>query len=245
MRSRWLTAILVVLGFIGTWEIAVQLSDVPVYLVPAPSDIAAVLVEDVTGLIPAAMVTLGEALAGLVLGASVGLALATLITFWNRVEDGVMSLALLVKSTPVIAIAPILTIWMGFGYGPKVVVTALLTFFPVLINSLQGFRAVDPAIDDWVRSIDASRRSTFIHVRWPSARPYLFAALKVAGPLALIGAVVAEWMGASSGLGRAMWLAYNNLDMPSLFAAVIALSVLSAAVFGIIVRAERRLVPWG
>ncbi len=188
--------------------------------------------------------TLGEALAGLALGAAVGLAMAVLITFWAYLEQGVMSLALLIKSTPIIAVAPILTIWMGFGAGPKVVVTALLTFFPVLINCLEGFRSVDPAIADWFHSIDAPPRQFFTQARWPSARPFLFAALKVTAPLALIGAVIAEWMGASSGLGRVMWISYTNLDMPSLFAAVGVLAALSAAVYGLVVTTEHRTLYW-
>ena len=244
MTRRTRAGMALVVLALAAWEIAVRLTDTPVYLVPAPSDIAGVLGEDVTGLVPASLVTLGEALAGLALGAAVGLAMAVLVTFWGQLEQGVMSLALLIKSTPIIAVAPILTIWMGFGHGPKVIVTALLTFFPVLINSLEGFRSVDPAVTDWFRSIDVPARQYFTQARWPSARPFLFAALKVAAPLAMIGAVVAEWMGASSGLGRLMWLSYNNLDMPSLFAAVVALTLLSAGVYRLVVAAERRTVHW-
>ncbi|HLT97649.1 MAG TPA: ABC transporter permease subunit, partial [Acidimicrobiia bacterium] len=175
---------------------------------------------------------------------AMGLLMAAAITFWAHLEQGVMSLALLIKSTPIIAVAPILTIWMGFGPGPKIVVTALLTFFPVLINAVEGFRSVDPAVADWFRSIDAPDGQYFRHVRWPSARPFLFAALKVAAPLSLIGAVVAEWIGASSGLGRQMWLAYNNLDMPALFAAVVVLTGMSAAVYRLVVTTERRTIHW-
>lgn len=244
MSRRWWTGVLLILGAMAAWEVAVRLSGTPVYLLPAPSDVAGVLGEDAGGLLPAAGITLGEALAGLALGGAVGLGMAVVVTFWGQLEQGVMSLALLIKSTPIIAVAPILTIWMGFGHGPKVVVTALLTFFPVLINSLEGFRSVDPAIADWFRSIDAPPRQYFLQARWPSARPFLFAALKVAAPLSLIGAVVAEWMGASSGLGRQMWLAYTNLDMPSLFAAVVVLTVLSAAIYRLVATAEQRTVHW-
>jgi ABC-type nitrate/sulfonate/bicarbonate transport system permease component len=244
MTRRTVAGLALVVVVLGIWEVWVQASGTPVYLVPAPSDIASVLGEDASGLVPAALVTLGEAVAGLALGGAIGLAMAVIVTFWGQLEQGVMSLALLIKSTPIIAVAPILTIWMGFGHGPKVIVTALLTFFPVLINSVEGFRSVDPAVTDWFRSIDVPSRQYFTHARWPSARPFLFAALKVAAPLAMIGAVVAEWMGASSGLGRLMWLAYTNLDMPSLFGAVFALTLLSAGVYRLVVAAERRTVHW-
>lgn len=244
MRGRAWSALLVLGGALVLWEIAVKALDVPIYLVPAPTDVASAIFEEVSGLVSAAGVTLFEALSGLVLGSVAGIALAVVVTFWRNLEQGVMSLALLVKSTPVIAVAPILTIWMGFGAGPKVVVTALLTFFPVLINALEGFRSVDVAMLDWARSIDAPRREVFVQLRWPSARPFLFAALKVVAPLSLIGAVVAEWVGASSGLGRRMWLAYTNLDMPSLFAAVIALAVMSGAIYWMADVAETKGVPW-
>lgn len=244
MKRGTVAGTVIVAAAVTAWELGVRATDTPAYLLPAPSHVARQLAADLGSLAPAAGVTLAEALAGLLLGGGVGLAMAVVITLWGHLEQGVMSLALLVKSTPIIAVIPILTIWMGFGAGPKVVVTALLTFFPVLINALEGFRSVDPAVADWFRSIDAPARSYFTHARWPSARPYLFAALKVVAPLALIGAVVAEWMGASSGLGRAMWLAYTNLDMPSLFAAVIVLTLLSAGLYQSVVVVERRSLRW-
>lgn len=244
MKHRWVWGAGLLGLAVAGWELGVRMSETPSYLVPSPSEVVGVLADDIATLAPATLVTVGEALAGLLLGGAVGLALAAIITFWSQLEQGVMSLALLLKSTPIIAVIPILTIWMGFGPGPKVVVTALLTFFPVLINSLEGFRSVDAAVADWFRSIDAPPGQYFIQARWPSARPFLFAALKVVAPLALIGAVVAEWMGASSGLGRHMWLAYTNLDMPSLFAAVFALTIVSAGVYRLVVVTERRTVHW-
>ncbi|VAW32487.1 Hydroxymethylpyrimidine ABC transporter, transmembrane component [hydrothermal vent metagenome] len=226
------------------WETAVRLTDTPAYLFPTPTAVFSYLATHFTDLLLAGGVTLLEAVGGLILGTAVGLALAVLITFWQQLEQGVMSLAILIKSTPIIAIAPILTIWLGFGPAPKVIVTALLTFFPVLINALTGFRSLDVALLDWFHSLNATPQEIFVWGRWPSARPYLFAALRVVAPLSLIGAVVAEWMGASSGLGRSMWLAYTNLNMPSLFAAVFILTGMSTAVYQIIVMLEKRLLFW-
>ena len=239
-----LSGVGLLLGVFVLWETAVRLTDTPAYLFPAPTAVFSYLFLHLADLLLAGGVTLLETVAGLILGTVVGLALAVLITFWQQLEQGVMSLAILIKSTPIIAIAPILTIWLGFGPAPKVIVTALLTFFPVLINALTGFRSVDGALLDWLRSLNATPQEIFLQARWPGARPYLFAALRVVGPLALIGAVVAEWMGASSGLGRAMWLAYTNLNMPALFAAVFILTGLSTAVYQIIVSLEKRFLFW-
>ena len=244
MRRGWVTGTLIVAAGLALWEVGVSVTSTPVYLLPAPSDVASQLSGDLGVLVPAAGVTLIEGVGGLILGGGIGLLLAMVITLWGRLEQGVMSVALFVKSTPIIAVTPILTIWMGFGAGPKVAVVALLTFFPVLINALEGFRSVDPAIADWFHSIDAPAQQYFTQARWPSARPYLFAALKVVAPLSLIGAVVAEWMGASSGLGRKMWLAYTSFDMPSLFAAVIVLTLLSASLYRLVVVAEKHSLYW-
>lgn len=231
-------------GLLVAWELGVRLSGVPEWIVPSFTAVMAALVEGFETLARAALVTLGEAAGGLVIGTTVGLGAAVVITFTPGLERAILSVALLAKSTPIIAVAPILTIWFGFGHAPKVLVTALLTFFPMLVNALEGFRSVDPAIRDWLHSVDASRRAVFRHARWPTSWPYLFAALKVSAPLAMVGAVVAEWMGASSGLGRSMWLAYTNLRMPDLFAAVLVLTFLSALVYQVVVVVERRAMAW-
>ncbi len=241
--ARWTGAGVVLAALFG-WEAAVRLAATPRYLLPGPAAIARYLTAHLPELVLAGGVTLAEAMLGLLLGTLVGLGLAIVLNFWIKLEQGVMSLAILIKSTPVIAIAPILTIWLGFGPAPKIVVTGMLTFFPVLINALTGFRAADRAALDLMRTLNASAWEIFVHVRWPGAYPYLFAALKVVVPLAMIGAVVAEWMGASSGLGRAMWLAYTNLNMPALFAAVFVLTLLSLGLYQIVLWLERRRLFW-
>ncbi|MCA9901522.1 MAG: hypothetical protein KC433_25240, partial [Anaerolineales bacterium] len=130
-RVNW-SGVGLLVGVFVVWETAVRLTDTPTYLFPAPTAVFRYLSSHLADLLLAGGVTLLEAVAGLILGTAVGLALAVLITFWQQLEQGVMSLAILIKSTPIIAIAPILTIWLGFGPAPKVIVTALLTFFPVL-----------------------------------------------------------------------------------------------------------------
>ncbi len=234
----------IVAGVMILWEAAIFITKTPIYLVPAPSGILRHLFQYWWPLWRAGLVTLAEAMSGLLLGSTIGVALAILVTFRKRLEQAVMSLALLIKSTPMIAIAPILTIWLGFGPAPKVVVTALMTFFPVLINALTGFRSEDPAIRDLMLSLNASPQEIFCLVRWPGSRPYLFAALRVVAPLSMIGAVVAEWMGASSGLGRSMWLAYTNLNMPALFAGVFVLTLLSTSLYRLVLIAEKRTIYW-
>lgn len=234
----------IVLLFFGLWEVGVRIFQTPVYILPAPSRVFITLFEHPETYLQASALTLGEALAGLVIGVLAGWLLAVLLTLVPGLEGGVMTLAILMKSTPLVAIAPLLTIWLGFGVVPKIVITALMTFFPVLVNVLSGFQRVDPALMDLFHSWNASRWEVFRHLRLPTALPYLFAALKISAPLALIGAVVAEWTGASGGLGRTMWLAYTNLNLPFLFAAIFILAAAGMALFRFLGWLERKSVFW-
>ena len=244
MRSDNALALLLISLALAFWEVVVRLQEIPVYILPAPSRILATLFENPRLYAEASLLTLGEALAGLLLGTLAGVAVATLLGFWPRLERGMMTLAILVKSTPLVAIAPLLTIWLGFGVLPKIIITALLTFFPVLVNVLSGLGAVDPALLDTFRSWNASKQEIYRHLRVPTALPYLFAALKISAPLALIGAVIAEWTGASGGLGRTMWLAYTNLNLPYLFAAVFILAAAGMVLYALVNYAERRVIFW-
>jgi len=159
-------------------------------------------------------------------------------------ERTVMPLALSMKMTPLVAIGPVLVIAMGFGTEPKVAMAALLCFFPTLVNAITGFRDVNIGALEFMRSINASRWQVFWKLRWPSALPYLFAALKVTYPLALTGAVVAEWFVGNRGLGLVIYRANSNLDTPTLFAAIAVLAITGIAIYGIISALERRLLFW-
>jgi NitT/TauT family transport system permease protein len=239
-----LLALFIVGPVVLLWELGVRLASLPIYILPAPTSILQTLLENLSLYTHASLITLEEALAGLLLGLLAGVAMATLLGMWPRMERGVMTLAILIKSTPLVAIAPLLTIWLGFGIFPKVMITALLTFFPVLVNVLSGLRSTDPAILDTFHSWHASRWEIFLYARAPSSLPHLFAALKVSAPLALIGAVVAEWTGASDGLGRTMWMAYTNLNLPFLFAAVFILAAIGMLVYSAVVLIERKIIFW-
>lgn len=241
--SGWIALAIVVVFFAG-WEIAVRAADVPVYILPSPSRTVATLVSNAGLYLNASALTLGESLAGLIIGVAAGAGLAVLLILLPGLEGGVMTLAILMKSTPLVAIAPLLTIWLGFGVVPKIVITALMTFFPVLVNVLSGLQRVDPALTDLFHSWNATRWEVFRHLQLPTSLPYLFAALKISAPLGLIGAVVAEWTGASGGLGRTMWLAYTNLNLPYLFAAIFILAAAGMIIFRFLSWMEQKVVFW-
>lgn len=243
INSNWIAWGIVALFLLG-WELTVRLARIPIYLLPAPSLVLRTLWENPAIYATATLYTLGEALAGLLIGILAGTLIACLLTLMPGIEDGVMTLAILVKSTPMVAIAPLLTIWLGFGILPKIIITALLTFFPVLVNVLSGLQRVDAALLDLFSSWNASRWEVFKYLRAPSALPYIFAALKISAPLALIGAVVAEWTGASGGLGQSMWLAYANLNLPYLFAAIFILAAIGMLLYRTSVWLERKSIFW-
>lgn len=237
-------ALLMLAGLFAAWEILVQWRGIPVYLLPAPSRIAQTFLARPAYFLAALSVTLLEALGGLLLGGLVGIGVAALVSLRPNLERGVMTLAILVKSTPLAAIAPLLTIWLGFGMFPKIIITALLTFFPTLVNVLVGLQSAERDMLDLMRVHHATNWQILVHLRAWLALPYLFAALRVTAPLALVGAVIAEWTGASSGLGRVMWLAYSNLNLPPMFAAIFILSLAGMGAYGFIVWLERKTIRW-
>ena len=234
----------VVSVMIVAWAVYVRLSGVKPYLVPAPDTVFARWTGDLSFFYGEGWTTLQEALAGLALGGGLAVLLATVLAHSRLLERGVLPVAVALKVTPIVAIAPLFTIWFGFGLAPKVLIAALVAFFPMLISGITGFRAVNAGTLDVLRSVDASPLAIFFRLRLPSALPYLFAALKVSATLALIGALVAEWANAAGGLGRVIWLANSNLDTPTLFAAILTLATLGVALNSAIALIERRLLFW-
>jgi NitT/TauT family transport system permease protein len=226
------------------WEAWVRMRDVPEYLVPAPTAVTGALAADPSRYIEAGWTSLTEALAGLALGAGAAFLLAVVMAHSRPLERALYPLALLVKVTPVIAVAPLFIIWFGFGAWPKLLVAALITFFPMLVNAITGLRSVDPSAHDFMRALHASRWQVFWRLRLPSSLPYVFAALRISVPLSIIGAVVAEWMSGDGGVGQIILIANGALDTPALFAAVVVLAVIAVALTGALALLERRLLFW-
>ena len=220
------------------------MADVPEYIVPAPSAALSRLFGDIAYFAGESAVTLGEAVAGFALGSLAALAAAALMAHSKIAERALYPIAILIKVTPIVAVAPLFVIWFGFGPVPKALIAALITFFPVLVNGVTGFRSVDGGALDFMRSLRASRREIFLKLRLPSAMPFVFAAFRVAVPLSLIGAVVAEWFSGDRGLGSVIIVAYSNLDMPTLFAAILALSCVGVALTAAVSAVEKRVLFW-
>ena len=159
-------------------------------------------------------------------------------------ERSLFPLAVLVKVTPIVAVAPLLVIWLGFGSLPIALIAALITFFPVLVNAMSGLRSVNPGALDFFHSLHASRKEIFFRLRVPSSLPYLFAAFRIAIPLSVIGAVVGEYFSANRGLGSVVIVAHNNLDMPTLFSAILSLAFIGISLTIATPYLERRVLFW-
>lgn len=226
------------------WEFWVQWRDIAIIIVPPPSAVWERFIEDPDFFWREGGWTLYEATLGLLLGSTFAIALAVAMAHSRLAERALFPLAIVIKVTPIVAVAPVLVILFGFGTTPKIVVAALISFFPMLVNAMTGFRDVDPGALEFMRSLRASTWQTFWKLRVPSALPYLFAALKVAYPLALIGAVVAEWFTGDRGLGLVIFVANSNLDTPTLFAAIGVLALTGVTLNVILSLAERRLLFW-
>ncbi|MEI6666236.1 MAG: ABC transporter permease [Chloroflexota bacterium] len=239
-----LPPVIAALVAITAWETAVRVSAVPDYIVPAPSAIALALIAHPSRFASAGLQSLLEAVGGLTVGAGAAFALAVVMAHSRALERALYPLALLVKVTPVIAVAPLLIIWFGFGATPKVLIAALITFFPMLVNAVTGLRSVPASTLGVFRSLDASPVQTFWHLRVPSSLPYVVAALKISIPLSLIGAVVAEWMSGDGGIGLIILIANSDFDTASLFAAVVVLAVIAVTLTALVSFIERRVLWW-
>src|SRR5688572_28605401 len=226
------------------WEAAFRLWQVRAYLMPGPGAVALRLVSDPGFFGREGLVTLAEALGGLLIGGVLALGAGLLMARWRWLERALLPVAIVAKVTPVVVVAPLFVLWFGFGAWPRLLIAALLAFFPILIGAVAGLRAVPTAAREVLLTLDAGIADEALLLRLPSALPQLFAALKVATTLALLGAVVAEWVGGDRGLGRAILLANSNLDTTTALAGVATIAALGMALIGALTLLERRYVFW-
>jgi NitT/TauT family transport system permease protein len=247
-RNGWARVVvpplLTIIVLLLVWEVVLRL-DPPLQLMLArPSAIAATLVDrrDILG--SAALATLQITLAGFGLAVLVGVGLALLIARFSLVERALYPLVILFQTVPKVALAPIFILWFGFGLTPKVLLITVIAFFPVTLNLLAGFRASDPNLELLMRTVGASPTRTLLRIKVPSALPQFFAGMKIAITFAIIGAIVAEFAGASNGLGYLIQFGSTQLDTPLLFAALILVSAIGVALYYGVVLLERLALPW-
>jgi ABC-type nitrate/sulfonate/bicarbonate transport system permease component len=247
---RWLPPLAVIVLLIGLWEVAAQWDwvadalNIEPFLVPAPSDVADSLWSDRSLLADNAWVTIQEIALGFAIASILGFAFAIALHLSDLLRRAFYPLLIASQTVPVIAIAPVLAVWLGFGIGPKLVVIALVCFFPITVTTLDGLRSVDPELPRMMRTLDAGRTQILRRVEIPSALPFLLSGMKIAAVFAPIAAVFGEWSGAGEGLGHLILVAQSQLLTDRVFAAIFVLSALALTLFGLLALCERRFGWW-
>jgi len=247
---RYLLPAALLAVLIGIWQLAASTGalkdalNLQSFLVPSPLEVAESLWDNRSLLAENAWVTLREMLFGILAAIFVGVGFAVVMHRWRVMRDAAYPLIVASQTIPIVVISPILVTWFGYGIAPKVVIIALVCFFPLTINALDGLRAVEPEAVKMMRSLDASRWQLFRRVEAPTALPHLFTGAKIAVVIAPIGAVFAEWAGSSAGLGHLIQSDTANFEVARQFATVAVLSAMALALMGLTVLAERRVIRW-
>jgi putative hydroxymethylpyrimidine transport system permease protein len=237
-RYGW---VLVLAGLLAAWQTWVDLRSVPDYLLPSPSGIASALWDERSTLGSEKLVTLREMLVGYAAAVAAGLGAAILLQRVSWLKQPVYPLLVASQSVPVVAIAPLLVIYLGFGLSPKVLIVALVCFFPVAANALDGFAAAPGDLRRTMRTLNASQRAIFWRVELPWAAPRIFTGARIAASYAAVAALFAEYAGGSGGLADSM---HDQLDTGLVGAAVVLLAALALGLFGAVTLLERVAIPW-
>jgi NitT/TauT family transport system permease protein len=239
-------SIAIAASLVAAWQIAVRRLDVPSYLIPAPSDIVVALRRGFERgtYWPHLISTLHAMGVGYVVGCGLGILLGALVAEFKIVERLVYPYIVALQSLPKIALAPLFVMWFGYGYTSKVVTVALICFFPLMVNTMTGVLATQADRLDMVRTMTATRLQLFWHVKLPSAAGHVFAGLQVAIVLALIGALVAEFIGGEQGLGNLIEIEQSSLDTAGVFAVLVLLAVIGMTATALMRLLHTRIVFW-
>ena len=243
MRRVW-PPLLLLAAAVGGWQLIVRVFDVQDYVFPAPTAVAASFDRDFGLLARATLVTFREVLLGFALAVLVALAVAVVLHFSAALRRALLPILVLSQTVPTVVLAPVLAIVLGYGLTPKLVVVAVVCFFPIVVNAVDGLRSADPELILMMRTLHGNRLAIFRRVEWPGALPAIFSGARIAATYAAVGAVFGEWAGSTSGLGFVMLQAQPALETDRIFAAVLILSAIALALYALVTVAERILVPW-
>jgi ABC-type nitrate/sulfonate/bicarbonate transport system permease component len=242
--KRVLGAAALLVLFVLAWQGVASLHSVDDLTLASPVETFDALQDDWSLLIDNAATTLVEVLLGLALATVAGVAFAVGMHLFRALRDAAYPLLVASQAIPIVVLAPIFVLAFDYGIGPKLAIVALICFFPITVNLLDGLRSVEPELLKLMRSMGASRARTLRSVELPSALPFLFSGLKVAATVSVIGAVFGEWAGADKGLGRLVLLGNNQLQTPRVYAGIVLLTLMAVALFALVSLAERLTCPW-
>lgn len=229
---------------IAVWHFAVQWGDVKEYILPAPLDTLMTLFDPKYRWLSNTLTTFYAVAGAFVISAVLGVVLAVIVIWHPLLERTVMPLLVLFNTLPKVALAPLFVLWLGYGIVPNMLIATTVSFFPMVINTATGLTQVDRDLIDLVRSLKGTKLQIFRKIRLPNAMPFIFAGLKLNATLAVIGAIVGEFVASESGLGALIIIGGVTLDTPAIFASLCIISAMGLALYALVVVAERILVPW-
>ena len=235
---------LLLLAALAAWQGIASLDAVDDLTLASPVEVADALREDGSLLVDNARVTLVEVLLGLAIATAAGAGSAVLMHLYRPLREAAYPLLVASQAIPIVVLAPIFVLAFDYGIGPKLAIVALICFFPITVNLLDGLRSVEPELLKLMRSLGASRLARLVKVELPASLPYFFSGLRVAASVSVIGAVFGEWAGADDGLGRLVLLGNNQLQTPRVYAGIVILTLMAVALFALATLAERLAVPW-
>jgi ABC-type nitrate/sulfonate/bicarbonate transport system permease component len=243
-RRRYILSAVLLLAIVGLWQVVASLPGVDHLTLASPSETARALTNDAGLLFSNAGTTLVEVGLGLAISVALGAGAAIGMHLFRPLRDAAYPLLIGSQAIPVVVVAPLFVLAFDYGIGPKLAIVALICFFPITVNLIDGLRSVEPELLKLMRSLGASRFATLWKVELPAALPYLFSGLRVAATVSVIGAVFGEWAGADRGLGRLILLGINQLQTPRVYAGVVILMGMALLLFIAITVAQRLLAPW-
>ncbi|HLI11659.1 MAG TPA: ABC transporter permease [Alphaproteobacteria bacterium] len=250
MRNLWrrldrtVSILLILAGLIALWEIGCRIFHPPTWFLPSPSAIGVEILRSPSYLLQQTGFTLLTTMAGFGLALAIGLALAVAITYSTFLERTLYTMLVTLNSLPKVALAPVFVVWMGTGAEPKIAIALTIAIFAIVIDAVLGLRSSDPDLLNLARTARASHLQILLKIRLPSALPSIFAGMKVAISLSLVGAIVGEFVAGETGLGHVILLAQGMFQTPRMFAAIVILGVLGTLLFYVVDLVERICVPW-
>jgi NitT/TauT family transport system permease protein len=244
LLRRLLLPLVVIVILIVVCDVAIRLFAIPPYVIPTPLSVGQTLVKERARLFDNAIPTILESLGGFALGNLVAIGTAIAFIHSQMLERALYPVAVAIRTLPIVAIAPILVLMLGNGYAPKIAIAALITFFPTLVNMVEGLESADPQAMELMHVLSASRSESFRYVRWPSSLPYLFSAMRIASTSSVLGALVAEWIGTNKGLGYLIVLTTYDFRTALLYSAMVVTSAIALAFFFLVSILESLLIRW-
>lgn len=236
--------LLAILILLAGWQLVSSLGLIPKYLLPSPADMIKALIFDFPLLMQHAKVTILESLIGLGAGVVVGFFVAVLMDRFERLYQALYPLVVITQTIPTVAIAPLLVLWFGYEMLPKVILIVIMTFFPITVSLLNGFRSADKDTIHLMQSMGATQMQIFYHVKFPGSLGQFFSSLRISASYAVVGAVISEWLGGFSGLGVYMTRVKKAFSFDKMFAVILLISVLSLLLMWLINVIQKKCMPW-